>query len=169
MYIYLAFRNPGKLPTLKKNIRQQINIEIHTFLFILFLYATPFHSFPLLIMRFTLVSSCVALFVMALSADAAPDGKKLSFNLQNNNNYKPDAKRAVLKANAKYSSKPFALVHNSTGTFSALDTGSVSAVDHNNDLEYYGTVNLGTPAQKFKVNFDTGSSDFWLGRSLKQS
>lgn len=119
-------------------------------------------------MRFTLVSSCVALFVMAFAADAAPDGKKLSFTLENNSNYKPDAKRAIIRAYAKYSTKPFAPAHDNIGTFSASKTGSVPVVDRGNDLEYYGTVKLGTPAQNFKVNFDTGSSDFWLGKSFKK-
>ncbi|KAF9093512.1 hypothetical protein BGX29_009899 [Mortierella sp. GBA35] len=47
----------------------------------------------------------------------------------------------------------------------AASTGTVPLTDVSPDLEYYGTVSVGTPAQSVKLDFDTGSSDIWFPSS----
>ncbi|GAN03059.1 vacuolar protease A precursor [Mucor ambiguus] len=127
-------------------------------------------------MKFSLVSSCVALVVMTLAVDAAPSGgKKLSIPLSKNDNYQPDIKRALAKVRAKYGKHIINPLHgvpgNATtdGGNTADGTGSVPVTDYQNDIEYYGIVKVGTPAQSLKIDFDTGSSDFWFASTLCSS
>ncbi|KAG0057320.1 hypothetical protein BGZ83_011563 [Gryganskiella cystojenkinii] len=44
-------------------------------------------------------------------------------------------------------------------------SGSVPLTNVSPDLEYYGSVSVGTPAQTVKLDFDTGSSDIWFPSS----
>ncbi|KAI9849097.1 MAG: hypothetical protein M1837_005327 [Sclerophora amabilis] len=41
-------------------------------------------------------------------------------------------------------------------------SGEVGAEDQQNDAEYLAEVCIGTPAQKFNLDFDTGSADLWI-------
>ncbi|CEG63571.1 Putative Rhizopuspepsin-like protein [Rhizopus microsporus] len=111
-------------------------------------------------MKFTLISSCVAIAIMTLAVEAAPNGKKLSIPLAKNNDFKPNAKRSLLKALAKYNKTP------KGGEISPQSTGSVPVVDVGSDLEYYGIVTVGTPGVQLKLDFDTGSSDLWFASTL---
>ncbi|KAF9901337.1 hypothetical protein EC991_006264 [Linnemannia zychae] len=75
--------------------------------------------------------------------------------LLRNPHFKPNVQAQVAKLNKRYPDLKIM----------AGSTGRVPLTDVFPDLEYYGTVSVGTPAQPLKLNFDTGSSDTWFPSS----
>ncbi|OAD78728.1 hypothetical protein PHYBLDRAFT_18318 [Phycomyces blakesleeanus NRRL 1555(-)] len=51
-------------------------------------------------------------------------------------------------------------------TTGSPDTGTVALSTPGIDSIYYGTIQVGTPGQTVRLNFDTGSADFWFASSL---
>lgn len=49
-----------------------------------------------------------------------------------------------------------------SGVGSTPQEGQVDALDIQNDTEYLCPVTIGTPGQKFMLDFDTGSADLWV-------
>lgn len=104
-----------------------------------------------------LTSGIITLAALAtFGVQAAPAAKSQGharFPLTKNPNFKPNATAAVLRTMAKFA----ALLP------TASDEGTIPVTDYEYDVEYYGTVYVGTPGQALKLDFDTGSSDLWFG------
>ena len=86
-------------------------------------------------------------------------------------NYVADASKSVQRAqskDARYYVKAFhdndISMINLTISTTQRQQGVIPLEDNGYDLEYYGTVSVGTPPQELKLNFDTGSSDLWFGK-----
>ncbi|CAO3619091.1 unnamed protein product [Cunninghamella blakesleeana] len=116
-------------------------------------------------MKLSLCASLLLASATLLSAAPAhvshiPE-KSHAFGLTKNPNYKPDALRSLNKAKAKYAKY--------LGVATAESVGTVPMTDYENDVEYYGSITVGTPGVELKLDFDTGSSDLWFASTLCSS
>ncbi|KAI8141665.1 rhizopuspepsin 4 precursor [Fennellomyces sp. T-0311] len=76
-------------------------------------------------------------------------------SITTNPDYTPDASASVQHVQSKYA-RYFV---------SAFSHGAIPLTEDGYDIEYYGTVSIGSPPQELKLNFDTGSSDLWFASS----
>ncbi|KAG0305939.1 hypothetical protein BGZ98_003269 [Dissophora globulifera] len=109
-------------------------------------------------MKFTAIVS-MAIAAVALT-DAAPINRRPSpsttghsVSLTRNDNYQHNTHAQIVKLNRRYPS---------LRVLATATSGNVSLTNVKPDIEYFGTVLVGTPPQKVKLDFDTGSSDIWF-------
>ncbi|KAI8596314.1 extracellular aspartic proteinase [Dissophora ornata] len=103
------------------------------------------------------ITALVSLAAAVLAfADASPVRKANpnghAVPLTRNPHFKHNTKAQISKLNKRYPGL----------NILAASTGKVPLTDVSPDLEYYGSVSIGTPAQVVKLDFDTGSSDIWF-------
>ncbi|KAG0269904.1 hypothetical protein BGZ95_001861 [Linnemannia exigua] len=114
-----------------------------------------------------LLSLALATF-LTLSTDASSfstdtdQGAVAAVPLIVNPHYKRNTPAHIQKLNKRYPDIKIQAGGGDNGIVSSGITGRVAIANVNSDLEYYGTVKVGTPAQLLRLNFDTGSSDIWF-------
>jgi len=94
-----------------------------------------------------LLSLAVAVLAISEATPVArrPHSDGHAVPLTRRENFRHNTPAQIRKLNARYPQLQI----------KAGSTGSVPLTDVSPDLEYYGSVNVGTPAQVFKLDFDT--------------
>lgn len=110
-------------------------------------------------MLITVISALTSLALFGVQAaptttTATTAKNQARFPLTRNPNFTRNATAAILRTKAKYAAML-------PGIFAE---GVIPMTDYQYDIEYYGTVQVGTPGQSLKLDFDTGSSDLWFGK-----
>lgn len=98
----------------------------------------------------------IALAASAVALPAEPQGYTVSVPISYNANAKPNLQAAISRLNAKYGSAS-AKAANDDGAGSVITTPTNA-----NDRAYITEVQIGSPGQTLKLDFDTGSSDLWV-------
>ncbi|KAG0305941.1 hypothetical protein BGZ98_003271 [Dissophora globulifera] len=101
------------------------------------------------------LAAAAALAFVDASPIHKPDPNGHSVPLTRNPHFKHNTKAQMAKLNRRYPGV----------NILAGSIGTVPLTDVSPDLEYYGSVSVGTPAQVVKLDFDTGSSDIWFPSS----
>lgn len=95
----------------------------------------------------------------------------LSITLQPNNNYRPDPVAALQRARYKYGGSSTTNLEDGKANAAAVSGGRTTSIPLKTilyDVEYYATVQVGTPSQSLRLNFDTGSADLWFGNYIEE-